>query len=131
GELLPIETVENRLLATAHLSERLIFNLPEAVITHVRLKVLTRPPNDLRFTDDSILWFLPAPEYYEYRARQRSPRGWHGPSGGGMAHVYLARSLVPWSEELDRLERRIDSEEWMPRLRLIERVSRERRAVAP
>ncbi len=130
GEVLPIETVENRYLATAHVSDRLVFNLPEAVVGHLRVKVQTRPPNDSRFTDDGLLWFLPAPEYYEYRARQRSPRGWRGPAGGGLAHVYLARSLIPWSPELERIEHRIDSEEWMPRMRLIERLARARRALS-
>lgn len=131
GDVLPIETVENRYLATAHLSDRLVFNLPEAVVAHLRIQVLTRPPNDTRFTDDGLIWFLPAPEYYEYRARQRSPRGWKGPSTGGLVHVYVARSLIPWAPELEEIEHRIDSEEWMPRLRMIGRMARARRALAP
>ncbi|HEV2316297.1 MAG TPA: hypothetical protein VGV89_01815 [Thermoplasmata archaeon] len=130
GALLPLETVRNRYLATAHLSDKLVFNLPEAVVLHLGLKVQTRSPRDTRFTDDGLVWFLPAPEYYEYRARQRSGKGWHGPTSGVLAHVYLARSVIPWASELEEIERRIDAEEWRPQLESPGRTSRWRKASA-
>jgi hypothetical protein len=126
SELLPLETLHNRYLAAAHLSEKLIFNLPEAVVAHLGLKVQARGPREAKFTDDGLIWFLPAPEYYEYRARLRAGRPWEGPSGAPLAHAYLARSVIPWEGELDRIERRIDREEWAPRLELLERVARSR-----
>jgi hypothetical protein len=127
GEFLPMETMHNRYLATAHLTEKMLLTLPEAVVSHLGLKVLSRAPRDTRYTDDSVLWFLPAPEYYEYRADERAARGWNGPQGGGLAHLYLARSLLPWPGELESIERRIDTEEWMPRLEMLERLRRARR----
>ncbi len=127
GDLLPLETAGQRYLATAHLSEKLIFNLPEAAVAHLGLKVQSRSPREARFTDDGLLWFLPAPEYYEFRARSRLGRGWKGPSGGGLAHVYLARSVIPWEGELEQIERRIEYEEWRPRLEALERGVRNRR----
>jgi hypothetical protein len=129
GELLPVETAKNRYLATAHLSDKLLFNLPEAVVHHLGIKTQERPPRRTEFTDDSLVWFLPAPEYYEYRALQRTRKGWAGPVDGGLAHVYLARSLIPWNRELEELERRIDVEEWHPRLQLLEQLRKPRRAV--
>jgi hypothetical protein len=130
GAILPLETVRNRYLATARLSEKLVFNLPEAVILHLGLKVQTRTPRELRFTDDGLVWFLPAPEYYEYRARQRTGKGWRGPATGELAHVYLARSLIPWTAELEEIERRIDVEEWRPQLEAPGRGGRPRRGSA-
>jgi hypothetical protein len=123
GDLLPLEILHNRYLATAMLTERLIFNLPEAVVQHLGMKVQTMPKKESRFTDDGLLWFLPAPEYYEFRARQRSGRGWEGPAGPGLAHLYLARSVIPWANELETIEKRIDSDEWRPRLEALQRVS--------
>ena len=127
GEFLPLEIARNRYLATALLTGRLVFTLPEAVIDHLGLKVQLRSAREGRFTDDGLLWFLPAPEYYEFRAEQRTGKGWHGPTGGGLAHVYLARSLIPWAGELAELERRIDAEEWRPRVEVLAREGRGRR----
>lgn len=130
GEFLPIETVNLRYLATAHLSEKLIFNLPEAAVNHLGLKVQFRSAREGKFTDDGLVWFLPAPEYYEYRARSRLGKRWTGPSGGGLAHVYLARSVIPWDGQLDQIERRIETEEWRLRGEPVERVARMRRGGA-
>ena len=126
-EVLPIETVGNRFLALARLSEKLVFNLPMQVIRHLGLQTQPRGPNAIRATDDSILWFMPAPEYYEFRAQERSDHGWKGPSPGGLAHVYLAKSIVPFPRELSDLETRIEAEEWKPRVEALQRVGRSRR----
>jgi hypothetical protein len=123
GDLLPIEILRNRYLATALVSERLIFNLPEAVSHHLGLKVQTTREREGRFTDDGLLWFLPAPEYYEFRARQRTGKPWQGPTGAPMGHLYLARSVIPWGPELDQIDRRIDTEEWRPRSEALRRIT--------
>lgn len=115
-EVLAVETVRNRVLATSRVGDSLIVNLPAVVCRHLGLKLIGQSGAAPRVTDDSIIWFLPAPEYYEYRARQRSSRPWTGPSTGGFAHVYLAKSLLPFSRELTELENRIESEEWKPRM---------------
>ena len=128
GDFLPVESARGRYLANAALTEKLIFNLPEAVVQHLGLHVQRRSPKEAPFTDDGLVWFLPAPEYYEFRARQRQPKGWAGPTGGGIAHVYLARSVLPWGGPLEEIERRIDLEEWRPRQEALSRVGRPRRA---
>jgi len=130
-EVLPIEIVRNRYLATAHPTPKLLHNLPQAVIQHLGVQVVLRGSKEARSTDDGLLWFVPAPEYYEFRARERLGKPWTGPSTGGLAHVYLAKSLLPLPGEfplLANLEARIESEEWHPRLEALTRSSRGRPA---
>ncbi len=124
SDILGIETLHNRYIAPAHLTEKLVFSLPEAVEMHLRLKVQRRGPKGLKSTDDGLIWFLPAPEYYEFRAREWTGRPWVGPAGGSLAHVYLARSVVPLAEHLAELEDRIESAEWRPRLGALTRLPR-------
>lgn len=129
-EIIPVETVRNRFIAPARVSERLLFNLPAPVVRHLGLTTQARGPAGAKATDDGILWFVPAPEYYEFRAHERSPKGWSGPSPGGFAHVYLARSLLPMGpafDGLNALESRIESEEWRPRIEALAQVGRGRR----
>lgn len=130
-EVLAVETVHDRFIAPARLSEKLVFNLPGAVLRHLGLQVQPRGPNGTRATDDGVIWFLPAPEYYEYRAQERSRTGWNGPSPGGFAHVYLAKSVVPLAGDLSDLEDRIEREEWRPRMEAIAKTPRTRRSVGP
>lgn len=129
-EIVPVETVRNRFIAPARVSERLLFNLPAAVVRHLGLRTELRPPAGAKATDDGLIWFVPAPEYYEFRALERSPRGWGGPSPGGFAHVYLARSVLPLGPAFDQLaplEARIETEDWRPRLEALAPTSRGRR----
>lgn len=130
-EALAVETVRNRLLATARPGERLLFTLPTPVAQHLGLHVYARGPR-VRGTDDSLLWFLPAPEYYEFRAVVESGKRWTGPSDGPFAHVYLAKSLVPFSNDFGHLaerEFRIEEDEWRPGIAALQRVGRGRRVV--
>lgn len=130
-EALAIETVRSRLLATARPGDRLLFTLPASVAEHLGLKVYSRGAR-VRGTDDSLLWFVPAPEYYEYRTLIASGKPWTGPSGGPFAHVYLAKSLVPFPRELAQLaeqEYRIEQEEWLPGVEALHRLGRGRRVV--
>jgi len=129
AEILPLETIRNRYIAPATVTERGILNLPMAVVRHLGIQVTPRPPSETRGTDDGIIWFLPAPEYYEFRAHQRLERPWAGPATGGFAHVYLAKALLPMETELAALEAEIESEEWKPRLEALARVHRARRAL--
>jgi hypothetical protein len=116
-EILAVETVRNRYIAPAGLSEKGLFSLPGSVAAHLALQVQPRNGSNARFTDDSVIWFLPAPEYY----------GWTGPSTGGFAHVYLCRSLLPFAPDLAELENRIEAEEWRPRVEALQRAGRSRR----
>ncbi len=130
-EALAVETVRNRLIATARPGERLLFTLPTAVSDHLGLKIYSRGER-IRGTDDSIVWIVPAPEYYEYRAVLESGKAWTGPSNSPFAHVYLARSLIPFPRELDRLaelEYRLEEEEWRPAVAALQHVGRARRVV--
>ena len=128
AEVVPLETLRNRFIAPAAVTERGIFNLPQAVARHLGLQVTPRPPSEVRATDDQLIWFLPAPEYYEFRAFQRLDRPWTGPSTGGFAHVYLRKAILPIEPELEPLEEGIEAEEWRPRMEALARAGRSRRA---
>jgi hypothetical protein len=130
ADVLPIEIVRGRYLAPALATERGVFNLPMPVIQYLGLRTQARPPRDARSTDDTLVWFLPAPEYYEFRSHEWAGRPWAGPSTGGLAHVYLARAVLPLPlelVELARAESLIESEEWRPRAEALARVVRPRR----
>lgn len=131
-EALAIETVRDRLLASARPGGRLLFTLPSQVAQHLGLRVVPRG-SGLRATDDTVLWLLPAPEYYEFRSVLEGGRTWTAPSGSPYAHVYLVRSLVPLPRELSRLaevEDRIEEDEWGPAIAALQRVGRGRRPVS-
>jgi hypothetical protein len=131
-EALAVETVRGRLLASARPGDRHLFSLPTAVIRHLGLQVYSRGPRAGRGTDDRIVWFVPAPEYYEYRSVVDGGRPWTGPSSGPFAHVYVTKSLVPFPRELAQLaelELRIEEEEWRPGVEALQRVGRGRRVV--
>jgi hypothetical protein len=130
-EALAIETVRSRLLANARPGDRLLFTLPTPVAQHLGLQVYSRGPR-VRGTDDSLLWFVPAPEYYEYRSVVAAGKPWTGPSSGPFAHVYLAKSLLPLPREFSQLaenEFRIEEEEWRPGVAALHRLGRGRRVV--
>ncbi|MGB6501729.1 MAG: hypothetical protein WBG19_10120 [Thermoplasmata archaeon] len=130
-EVLAIETVRSRLIATARPGDRLLFTLPTPVAEHLGLKVYSRGSR-VRGTDDSLVWFVPAPEYYEYRSLTEDGKAWTGPAGGAFAHVYLAKSLVPFPKGLGDLaeqEFRIETEEWRPGVEALQRLGRGRRVV--
>ncbi len=130
-EALAIETVRNRFIASARPGERHLFTLPTPVVQHLGLQVYARGPK-LKGTDDRIIWFVPAPEYYEYRSIVEAGKTWNGPSGGPFARVYVAKSLFPFPKEfqpLAELEYRIEEEEWRPAVEALQRVGRGRRVV--
>jgi hypothetical protein len=75
---------------------------------------------------------VPAPEYYEFRSVVESGKSWTTPTGSPFAHVYLAKSLVPFPKELGQLaelEYRIEEEEWRPGIEALQKVGRGRRVV--
>jgi hypothetical protein len=129
-EALAVETVRSRMLASARPGDRLIFSLPAQVAEHLGLHVYSRG-SKVRGTDDSVVWFLPAPEYYAFRTAVELDRAWPGPSGAALAHVYLAKSTLPLPfrpDELAELEERIEQEEWKPGVAALQRVARTPRA---
>jgi hypothetical protein len=128
-DVYPLEMYRRRFIAEARVSDRLLFNLPAQVVERLGLQVAPRPPNGLRGTDDGVIWMVPAPEYYEWRARERSAKPWTGPSTGGIARVYMARSVLPLRASFDALaeaEARIEADEWQPRLQALEGLARAR-----
>jgi hypothetical protein len=130
-EALAVETVRDRLLATSRPGERLLFTLPSPVAQHLGLKVYGRGGR-VKGTDDSVVWLVPAPEYYEFRSVVDGGKRWKGPSSGPFAHVYLVRSLVPFPRELDglaELEYRVEEEEWRPAVAALQHLGRGRRVV--
>ncbi|MCI4361115.1 MAG: hypothetical protein L3J91_05375, partial [Thermoplasmata archaeon] len=76
SELLGLETIRNRYIAPARVSSKFLFSLPAPVIEHLGLVTRVRGPSGVKATDDGLLWFVPAPEYYEFRARERTAKGW-------------------------------------------------------
>jgi len=129
-EALAVETVRSRLIASARPGDRHLFTLPSPVAQHLGLQVYSRGPR-LRGTDDALIWFVPAPEYYEYRSAVEAGKRWTGPSGAPFAHVYVAKSLFPFPKEFQQLaetEHRIEEEEWRPAVEALQRVGRGRRA---
>ncbi len=130
-EALAVETVRDRLLATARPGERLLFTLPGTVAQHLGLKVYARGSR-VKGTDDTLVWLVPAPEYYEFRSVVGAGKTWSAPSSGPFAHVYVARSLLPFPKELDglaELDFRIEDEEWRPAVAALQRLGRGRRVV--
>jgi hypothetical protein len=115
-EVLGMETLGNRYIAQTRPSHKLVFNLPQPVQQYLGLKVESHGPESPKTTDDVLIWFVPAPEYYEFRAQQRTRRGWTGPTPGGIPHVYLARSLLPLDPALELMEKHIETVDWRPRL---------------
>ena len=123
--------MRSRLIASARPGERHLFTLPSPVVQHLGLQVYSRGPR-LRGTDDRILWFVPAPEYYEYRSVVEAGKPWNGPSGGPFARVYVTKSLFPFPKEVGTLaenEYRIEEEEWRPAVEALQKVGRARRVV--
>jgi hypothetical protein len=128
-EVLPIEIVRDRWLANAHTTDKLLHNLPQAVIQHLGVQVIARGPKPSKATDDTLLWFVPDTEYYEFRAYERMGRRWTGPGTGGIARVYLTKAALPIPadlRELEERERRIEHEEWAPRVEALARLPRGR-----
>ncbi len=131
-EALAVETVRGRLIGSARPGDRHLFSLPTGVVQHLGLQVTSRGPRAGRGTEDSVLWFVPAPEYYEYRSVVEAGRSWTAPASGPFAHVYLAKSLFPFPKEIAQLaevEFRIEEEEWRPGIEGLQRVGRGRRVV--
>ena len=131
-EALAVETVRGRLVGSARPGDRHLFSLPTGVVQHLGLQVTSRGPRAGRGTEDSVLWFVPAPEYYEYRSVVEAGRSWTAPASGPFAHVYLAKSLFPFPKEIAQLaevEFRIEEEEWRPGIEGLQRVGRGRRVV--
>lgn len=128
-EALAVEAVRSRLLATVRPGDRHVFTLPNALVTHLGLRVTQRGPRAGRGSDDGLVWFVPAPEYYEFRAVVDDGRTWAQPSSGPFARVYITRSLYPFPEAvqaLDGLEAAVE-EEWRPAIRALQKVGRSRR----
>ena len=78
-----METMHNRYLATAHLTDKMLLTLPEAVVTHLGLKVLTRAPRDTRYTDDSVVSVPARTRILRIPGARTCREGVEGPAGGG------------------------------------------------
>jgi hypothetical protein len=131
-EALAIETVRSRLIASARPGDRHLFTMPTPVVQHLGIKAFAKGNLRARGTDDSLIWFVPAPEYYEYRSVVDMGHPWTGPTGSTFAHVYVAKSLFPFPREFAQLEEteyRIEEEEWRPGVEALHRMGRVRRVI--
>ena len=129
-EALAIETVRGRLIASARPSGVLGFTFPVRLARYLQLDLTPRPGRP-RGTDDTILWIVPAPEYYDFHRPASDREGPDHPRSPGSSHVYLAKSLVPLPKELSHLaetEARIEQEEWRPGVEALQRLERVRPA---
>ncbi|MDE1821300.1 MAG: hypothetical protein KGJ23_14385 [Euryarchaeota archaeon] len=106
AELFAREMAQNRVVGVAQLTGKLVFNLPDDVERHLAISTYPRGEHGARGTDDTLLWFLPKGEYYEYREVTRGAEEFRGLRSGAAPHVYLAKSLIsglrPPVTELER-----------------------------
>lgn len=114
-EAIAVESIHERLLASARPGNRHLFSLPTALLAHLAIHVSVRGPRAGKGTDDQILWFLPSEEYYSYRQAESEGSVWHGPSLGESGHLYLAKASLPLPRALaalDSAEVEIEGVEW-------------------
>lgn len=114
-ETLAFESVRGRLLATSRPGARHLFSLPTALLAYLGVEVSVRGPREGKSTDDQLLWFVPAEEYYSFRRAQAEGSAWHGPGAGGSGHVYLAKAILPPPRGLAQLramDAAIERTEW-------------------
>ena len=102
-ETLAFESVRGRLLATARPGARHLFSVPTALLAYLGVKVSVQGPREGKSTDDQLLWFVPAEEYYSFRRSEADGSVWRGPCVGGSGHVYLARAILPPPKSLGQL----------------------------
>ena len=93
SDLLQREMRENRVVATAQLTDKLVFNIPAAVEEYLGLVSFPRETPSTRGTDDMIVWFIPEEEYYEYRDLTRDKSPFSALSSGQTPRVYLTKSI--------------------------------------
>lgn len=84
------ERTPSRFVATARLTEKMVFNLPIALAEHLGIQIsMTRRG---RTTDDMLVWFMPADQYYEYRQAARNKHETGSFSPGERPQVYVVRN---------------------------------------
>ena len=84
------ECMSSRPVASAQLTEKMVFNLPTALAHHLGIQISRTKRG--RTTDDMVVWFTPADQYQELR---RAPRGGRRPTGlssGREPQVYVSRN---------------------------------------
>ena len=93
GNLRPRSRRRELLLATASLTKKGVFHLPEAIIRHIGLRTLERTGPGPRKVDDIVAWVVADSEWERYLSERRGG----SPSNRGEAvfHVYLLRSMFP------------------------------------
>lgn len=92
--LLAREMAQNRVVGTAQLTDKAVFNLPDAVESHLGLQTFKRGDKGASGTDDSVAWLLPEAEYYQFRKDEREGKS-YGMTEGDDVHLYLVKSLFP------------------------------------
>ncbi len=93
GDLLAKEMAADRVVATAQLTEKHVFNIPGAVEEHLGLVSRPQETRNTRWTNDMIVWFLPKDEYYEYRQVVAGGSEFPGLRSRTPPRVYLTKSL--------------------------------------
>ncbi len=92
SQMLASDMAADRVVATAQLTEKLVFNIPAAVEDHLGLTIRPQETKNTRWTDDMIVWFLPETEYYAYRAAVARGGHFEALPSGETPRIYLTRS---------------------------------------
>ena len=84
------ECMNARSVASAQLTEKMIFNLPTALAHHLGIQI--SKTNQGRTTDDMLVWFTPSDQYYRYRRAARDGQRPTGLSPGKEPKIYVSRN---------------------------------------
>ncbi|MCI4351515.1 MAG: hypothetical protein L3K15_08405 [Thermoplasmata archaeon] len=113
ASLLPDEIHLNRLIASARVSRRRLFFLPVAVARHLGLAIERSSYRGKSSTFDSVAWLVDAPAYYDHRLRSVGA-GAERFDAAPLAQVYLTKSIIPTTVDLERPEAPIAAGELAP-----------------
>ena len=77
-------------VASAQLTEKMVFNLPTARANHLGIQISKTKRG--RATDDMVVWFTPADQYHELRRTTRGGRRPAGLPSGQEPKIYVSRN---------------------------------------
>ena len=84
------EDMNSRPVASAQLTEKMVFNLPTALANHLGIQISRTKRG--RATDDMVVWFTTADHYHELRRATRGGRRPTGLSSGKEPKIYVSRN---------------------------------------
>lgn len=84
------ECVGSRSIASAQLTEKMVFNLPTALADHLGMQISKTKRG--RATDEMLVWFTSADQYYGYRRAERGGRRPTNLSPNKGPEIYVSRN---------------------------------------